>query len=155
MVLIMHILLAFEQGTGNIGFERLGLKNINEIEFEEHFVLLCLHLTEMLIGKLFRLCQQRIGSNILSYPKLWRGRSKQMLTIFPLLVLPCFGRYGITRLFIFSGMERSASGVFPFEQQQNQYHPEQYCHRVELSSNHPDVLPVVLSVSLCEEQQMQ
>ena len=44
---------------------------------------------------------------------------------------------------------------FPFEQQQNQYHPEQYCHRVELSSNHPDVLPVVLSVSLCEEQQMQ
>ena len=78
---------------------QLLMKSINEIEFEEHFVLLFLHLPEMRIGKHFRLSQQRIGGNILSYPKLWRSWSKLMLTIFPWLVHSCFRRYGITRLF--------------------------------------------------------
>ena len=65
MVLIMHILLAFERGTGNIGIERLGLKSIDEIEFEEHFVLLCLHLPEMLIGKSrFRMASTRTTAAI-------------------------------------------------------------------------------------------
>lgn len=145
MVLIVHILLAFERGTGNIGIEQLGLKSIDEIEFEEHFVLLCLHLPEMLIGKLFRLCQQRIGSNILSYPKLWRSRSKQMLTIFPLLVLPRFGRYGITRLFLsFQAWRDRHLSISPRGQQQNLYPPESFCHRVEPSSDSSEVLSVAL-----------